>query len=113
MSLLIKAEGGLTFTELAGGEDKAVAVIDTWEDWDLSAIIGAGSKVVLLEIENWNTTTDLMSGARKKGSALVRIDNERRSSHRVLPTECDADRVIQIYAESDTAIVFCVAGYWS
>ena len=112
MSLLIKVEGGLTFTELAGGEDKAVAVIDTWEDWDLSAIIGAGSKVVLLEIQNWNTATDYMTGARNKGSALDRIDNQRRSSHRLLSTECDSDRVLQIYAEH-TEVIFCVAGYWN
>lgn len=116
-----KPAGGLTFTELAEGEEHDVAAEDTWEDWDLSAIIAAGSKAVLIDILY---SHDVWGGARKNGSALDRQllpDNNSATAltqesvkNLMLLTECDASRVIEVYCGHTIGRVkFSVLGYWS
>lgn len=108
----------LIFTELAGGEIHRAADALTWEDWDLSAIVGAGAKVVLVMIYRYGTTKYV--GARENGSSLIRkgrTDEGTSTSDYcwdiLLPTECDGNRVIEIYAEVTTNIFFNILGYWS
>ena len=102
---------GLTFTELVGGENYTSAGGYTWEDWDLSAIIGAGAKAVLITIAVSSTAT--YRGVRKNGSALNRLiycladDNEKP-----ILCECDANRVVEVNGPSANT-QFCVLGYWS
>lgn len=109
--------GGVAFTELAGGENKAVAVASTWGDWDLSAIVPIGTKSVLVAVGA--STALYVTGARKKGSTLERttpgVDFAAASLTgwaMTFLTECDVNRVIQIYC-SNTGPKFNILGYWS
>lgn len=109
---------GVSFTELAGGEDYANTTDNTWEDWDLSAIIGAGATVVLLMGSNISTTNAYSIGVRKNGSALVRYDvidqclRAEQRSQILMIAECDANRVIETFSNKDTCYFQCL-GYWS
>lgn len=108
----------LSFTELAGGENHNASQSGNWEDWDLSAIIGSGAKVVLVGIANQSSSA-YRAGARKNGTALDRkgkLDEGLSNLFMwdiMLPTECDANRVIEIYAGYHTDIYFNILGYWS
>jgi len=111
---------GLTFTELAGGEDKTVATANTWEDWDISAIVPAGTVAVLVLIVSiGGAATSGSAGARKNGSALARLHDvntttasAERSATCIL-TEVDANRIIEIYAPDTSKYQFNIVGYWS
>lgn len=109
--------GGLTFTELAGGQNKVVTTASTWGVWDLSAIVPAGAVAVLVAIGA--TTTRQLAGARKNGSALVRSAQTPDvaaasvdSWTTTILTECDVNRIIEIFCAS-TALMFNILGYWS
>jgi len=106
-----------TFTELAGGEDKKPSTSATWEDWDLSAIIGAGAQAVEIAIDVADATDTAMLGVRKNGSALTRLitrDFFGLRGYTTRTVECDSNRIIEIYHSDTTqAITFQVAGYWS
>lgn len=112
---LIDVPSGLTFTELAGGESHKVSADDTWEDWDLSAIIGAGAVAALIGIAATDTANS--GGARKNGSALSRKFSIRTTApnyiEAILLTEVDANRVIDIYSNQKLYAYFNVLGYWS
>ncbi len=114
----------LVFVELAGDEDKAVTGIDAWEDWDISAIVPAGTKSVLVAALHPSfLNIDEPVGARQNGPTLDRsfgpfgitgVVNYRSitSTHGPMLTEVDASRVIEIYA-GHTAIRFGIKGYWA
>ncbi len=114
----IPTVGGLTFTELEGQENKQVAAINTWEDWDLSAIVPAGTKAVLVEIR-LIFSANQVSGVRKNGSALNRLQSTGTPSTTVVSfrnvvTEVDANRIIEIYGSLASAYLhFSILGYWS
>lgn len=115
----IDVPGGVTFTELVGGEDYQAQGDDgVWEDWDLSAIIGAGATAVLLAITNQQDISVRTAGARKNGTALERkdvLDGTPGAPYWQFSiiTQCDANRVIDIYAQLKADIYFQVLGYWS
>jgi len=103
--------GGLTFTELVGGEVHVVVGASTWEDWDLSAIIGAGAKSALVEIRQFYPGSRV--GVRKNGSALVRYRVGTVGTGVIL-TEVDANRIIELYvADLGNRGNFSILGYWS
>ena len=109
--------GGTSFTELAGGQAKVVSSTSVWQDWDLSAIVPSGTVAVLVAIGA--NTTSSQAGARKKGSSLERraitpdIAAASNNSWAVtIITECDINRIIQIYCAVNT-IQFNIIGYWS
>ena len=62
---------GLTFTELAGIENHLAAGAGAWEDWDLSAIVPAGTVSVLVLVFKSGVGSK-KAGARKNGTALDR-----------------------------------------
>ncbi len=109
---------GLSFTELAGGENHQVTSINTWEDWDLSAIVPVGTKAVLVEIY-LQFSANQVSGARKNGSALNRYQSTGTPSATVvsfrnLVTEVDDNRIIEVYGSIASAyLTFSILGYWS
>jgi len=111
-------EKALSFTELAGGESHSPSSASTWEDWDISAIVPAGAKCVLVTLGNYSSGNNYVMGARKNGSALSRISIvpapavDGADAWCTLLTECDANRVIEIYS-SDTLGGFEIVGYWS
>lgn len=113
-----EAAAGLTFTELAGGEAHQVTTINTWEDWDLSAIVPAGTKTVLVEIY-LKFSANQVSGVRKNGSALDRkqatgTPSDTSVAYRHVLTEVDDNRVIEVYGSlADANLTFSILGYWS
>lgn len=102
---------GVTFTELAGGENKQATGAGAWEDWDISAIIGAGAVAALIQIRG--STTAGVNGCRKNGSALVRRPKQLNNATVCVLTECDASRIIEIYQANTARGAFDVLGYWS
>lgn len=102
---------GLTFTELMSTAHGPSAA-NTWEDWDLSAIVPAGTKSVLVCITNQAAAGN--RGCRKNGSALVRYWylNAADMPHMFILTECDANRIIEIYYPNTDAH-HQIVGYWS
>ena len=109
--------GGLVFTELAGGQNKVVTSTSTWQDWDLSAIVPAGTVAVLVAVGA--STAKYVTGARKNGSSLARtspgVDVAAASLDgwvMTFLTECDANRIVEIYC-SNTGPKFNILGYWS
>jgi len=105
------AGGGVNFTELAPTTGNPSAN-NTWEDWDLSAIIGAGAKVVEVRIAPRHDTQN--RGVRKNGSALSRWIGLAVDEDIIILCECDDNRVIEIYGNySGTPDGFVVMGYWS
>jgi len=108
--------GGLTFTELDSAVHNASGAVDTWEDWDLTAIVPAGTVAVLVGICNIAQNSLLTGGARKNGTALTRYFLVGYGSHAVqthILTECDANRIIDIYASVLAEVDFFIMGYWS
>lgn len=106
---------GLSFTELAPGAEHNVTNTNTWEDWDISGKVPTGTKYVIVEMQKTGGG-DAVMGARKNGSTLNRkvangedVDNESVVD---LITEVDANRVIEIFADS-TRVDFYIVGYWS
>ena len=112
------AAAGLTFTELAGGEGHQVTNTSTWEDWDLSAIVPAGTKAVLVEIY-LQFSANQVSGVRKNGSSLNRYQSTGTPTNTVVSfrnilTEVDGNRIIEIYGSLASAyLTFSILGYWS
>jgi len=113
-----EAAAGSTFTELAGGEAHQVNTINTWEDWDLSAIVPAGTKAVLVEIY-LKFSSNQVCGVRKNGSALDRkrgtgTPSDISVAYRHILTEVDANRIIEVYSSlADANLTFSILGYWS
>jgi len=108
--------GGLTFTELDSAVHNASGAINTWEDWDVSGLVPAGTVAVLVGIYNIDVNALLTGGARKNGTALTRYFPVGWASHAVqthILTECDANRIIDIYASNLGAVGFFILGYWS
>ena len=109
---------GLIFTELAGAENHQVTNTNTWEDWDLSAIVPAGAVAVLVEIY-LQFNSNQVSGARKNGSALARYQSTGTPSTTVvsfrnLVTEVDDNRIIEIYGSvASSNLTFSILGYWA
>ena len=102
----------LTFTELAGGENYQVTASTTWEDWDIAAIVPAGTQEVLLGILN-NTNVSHIYGGRQDGSALVRYFSIGSYGYATLRTKLLA-RVLELY-DGDVSRYgdFNILGYWS
>ena len=113
-----EAAAGLTFTELAGAENHQVTNTNTWEDWNLSAIVPAGTKAVLVEIY-LQFSSNQVSGARKNGSALARYQSTGTPSATVvsfrnLVTEVDDNRIIEVYGSvASSNLSFSILGYWA
>ena len=111
-----EASIGGAYTELAGTATTTAAGQGggdgVWVDWDLSAIIGAGSTVVEICIEKFIATDAV--GVKKNGSDLARSVRLLKLQTIVLNCECDANRVIKIMSDDvSDADVFSVMGYWN
>ena len=105
---------GLTFTELAGGENHKVSANSTWEAWDISGIIPAGAVSALILITNKDSAYTYTAGARMNGSALVRsFILGRLYGIACLLTQVDVNRVVEIWAQEKSDVMFSVMGYWS
>jgi len=107
-----------TFTELAGGENHNTSS-GTWEDWDVSTIVPAGTKSVLVGIGREQLGAQTTVGVRKNGTALERkntvgagVGTEKWCF--CCLTEVDASRIIELYnGANDNYTWFNILGYWS
>lgn len=89
-----------------GGSDGA------WVDWDLSAIIPAGSTTVEIAIKKLTATDDV--GVRENGSALVREFNVLKLSYFTLTVKTSGSWIIEIMSDDvSDGDVFSVIGYWN
>jgi len=106
--------------DLVGAQNYNPSAASTWEDWDISAIIPAGAKGAMVEMASSLNTGYILGGARKNGTAINRyayLDQATVTTHRadkVLPTECDASRIIEVYSQGvATNVYFNIVGYWT
>lgn len=104
----------LRFAEYWGTEHNVTAQA-TWQDWDLSSIVPAGTKFVQIRIVP-ETSTVVAVGVRKNGSADVRtINSPADTGDSVFQVvECDDNKVIECYVNSAgyKSYGFYLTGYW-
>lgn len=101
----------LTYTELANAGHVAVGA-SAWEDYDISAVIPVSCKSVDILMMNIDTSNVYSAGVRTNGSALVRVTNISPRGAATMSVKPDANRKIEIWADTTTKIYFCVWGYW-
>ncbi len=102
---------GLTFTEIITAVHNPVGAAG-WEDWDLSAIVGAGSVYVEVVMKRPASGSGLI-GSRNNGSGVVRnVPTISQGSTKTMLTQCDGSRIIEIYGAAVTD-EFYITGYWS
>ena len=108
------------FFELAGGEAHAVTAASTWENYDISGIVPAGTRTVEVLIQSRDGGS-VNVGARENGTALVRYfaiagtDGTANITPpvAVITVNVDASRIIDIYDSSATKLSdFSIIGYW-
>lgn len=106
--------GGLTYVGIEPPAFDNPSVANTWEDWDLSALIPAGAKYVDI-LSRTNTSSIHTVGVRKNGSSIVR--SLATDSYDGIPypwlTELDENRVVERYVSgASNRSRFTVLGYW-
>lgn len=95
-----------------------VSSIDTWEDYDLSALVPAGTAAVEVLMREGTSNPCSICGCRRNGSsnALNLFRSGRAYTYipvgRTQIVECDVNRVIECYADA-VSVNFYVIGYWS
>ena len=100
------------FIDIIGGADHQATGADTWEDWDISALVPAGTIAAQISVRNASGTARVV-GMRKNGSALTRSINLYNTGDRTWTTEVDANRVLEIYVATAVAgFYFNALGYW-
>jgi len=103
----------LTFTELVGGENHTAPAGSGWQDWDISAIIPAGSKYAAIKVLNTGGS-GRSAGARKNASALDRSWVFAAGKDFLFITEVDSARVIELKEDSASLYnQYSVMVYWA
>ncbi len=99
------------FVELVGGE-KITRAATAWTDWDLSAIVPAGTLAVLVALETNAGAGN--RGCRKNGSALNRWVTQDAASEGQWTMVCEVDdnRIIEVYPNHAVGDNFSILGYW-
>lgn len=106
------------------GWDLVVGSMSTdgaWHDWDLSAIVPAGTTAVLLAVQVGDDAIDKSVAFRKNGNtntfnaAQVRTQVANQMITVDVIVACDTNRVIEYWTSSNTFsnINILVRGYWS
>jgi len=111
--------GGGDFVELDGGTSHGQVANNNWEDWDLSGVLPAGTKAILLAARHAGSSPGTGTvGARKDGSALGRNDWQLSAgSYDSLSiiAEVPVSRIIETYGQKATTVTtttFRLMGYW-
>jgi len=84
----------MTYVQLIGTDYAHSASDATWEDWDLSALVPAGTLYVLVGMGHGNTAD---AGSRMQLSLIVPVDSARK---------------IQRYGQTIAQSYFSILGYW-
>jgi len=104
---------GWRYAELDGTDTFTVSVADTWEDWDLSAIVPSTAKAV--DIAGYCDTNGGYIGVRTKGSAQDRKLKEHDAGsnmvHLFACTLIGTGNCVQV-RNKDTDTPFHLMGYW-
>lgn len=100
-----------TFTEL--WSDGHPASTTNWEDWDISALVPAGTIAVEVQMYNGENNSNLGMGARKNGSSVDRQEGILAYGRTYMTVEVGADRIIEIYTSDKDNTGFRLTGYWS
>jgi len=102
------------YTELAGGQNHVNANFSTWQDWDLSAVVAAGTKFVEVVIKGV-AAGGVSAGVRKNGSALSRLVSPTGTGNTsiTMTVAVDASYIIETYNNDIANVHFDVIGYWS
>ena len=114
LEFITPSGGGLTYVEIAPPAWSSPSVANTWENWDLSALIPADAKYADI-FARYKATSASNFGVRKNGSAIVRYLLPVAVSGIVYPylTELDAGRIVERYVGGiSTRADFTVIGYW-
>lgn len=102
--------------------DKTDFITDgIYRDWDLSAIVPAGAKVVLLKGNIADDVSGSVFAVRKNGqtneynASRIRTQVANLSFDMDMVVECDANRVVEYKATNTTwtYIGFSVSGWWT
>lgn len=101
---------GVTIHDLATSAMHSPAGSAAWEDWDLSAIIPAGSKGAQI-IARCQWAAGHAIGVRKKGSGLARTITMPQHMMLSFLSEVDTNRKVEIYGRG-AVTDFWVVGYW-
>ncbi len=100
------------YVELSDATSHQVGTGNTWEDWDISGIVPAGTTEVIVEI--FRAANGELNGARDNGSAIDHRFNLVGGANERFLMECglDASRVIEVY-DDDAAKAgrFAIVGY--
>ena len=90
-----------------------VSSASTWEDWDLSSIVGTNAKIAEIVIK---VTVQADIGVRPNGSTLDRkwtaTGSTSYETYITMQVELDSDKIVERYAGSTTDVSFAVVGYW-
>jgi len=103
-----------TYVEIAPSAAHQVTNSDTWEDWDISAIVPASTKCVLVGLLVFLNGEN--NGVRKNGSAVDRRSIFALGGNAMMRwdiCECDTNRVIECYDDNvGEDGEFYIMGYW-
>ena len=108
----------MTYVQLIGTDNAHSASDATWEDWDLSALVPAGTLYVLVGMGHGNTAATFQLGVRETGSALdsrLTFDKATDAGSRMqlsLIVPVDSARKIQRYGQTIAQSYFSILGYW-
>ena len=106
MSVVVNPSPAMTFVELDGTAQYSILVINTWEDWDLTALIPANALAVLVNTAAGNNAY----GVRPNNSAQARIVGGYGYSM----VSRHANRIIECYSSAlgGAGGLFYLLGYW-
>lgn len=85
------------------------SLADTWEDWNISATVGSGVRLVEIGMDHGATVTSC--GVRQKGSSDDRRWTSNGPSSRTMLVLTNSSGVIQVYSAVSVGTSFYVIGY--
>lgn len=101
----------LEYVSIAPSAQSRVTTASVWEDWDLSAIVPAGTKYVEVLLGEDSNVHRVM-GIRKNGTTISRWLTMIAYNQLSLTVEADANRIVERYCDSAAAGYFQIIGYW-
>ena len=111
--------GGGDFVELSGSDTHNQVNNDAWEDWDLSGVLPAGTKAILVAARHSGTSPASGNmGVREDGSALDRSAWLTGTGAYVSVTiiaKVPESRIVETHGQKDgttTKTSFKLTGYW-
>lgn len=99
----------LQFTEYYDSTPHDASASGSWEDWDISGLVGTGEKLVFILVND--TQSALTIGVRQNGSSSNRYFST--SYALVLPVLTDSNGIIEVYSSTNIHLDAHVLGWLS